>query len=185
MPWNYLLAKPLQQFSADVLISISSCGHLSSPAARSVLLVLARGRPFVSLPVTETCFHAERSFTLLSWNLAFMSVPGQRLIKSDKLGAEFKLESECYFSARKKSIFLYLSTQKSLLTPLLGHLPLKDTHTVRDFTSLSVLTLGDINPLSRRHSWNPVAIDSLSILLHPLLLSSSLLRKCSCDILLI
>ena len=38
---------------------------------------------------------------------------------------------------QEKSVFLYLSTQKSLLTSLLGHLPLKDTHTVRDFTSLS------------------------------------------------
>lgn len=102
-----------------------------------MLLVLARGHPFVSLPATETCFHAEGCLTLLSWNLAFIGVPGQRLIKSDKLGAELELESECYFSARKKSIFLCLSTQKSLLTSLLGHLPLKDTHTVRDFTSLS------------------------------------------------
>lgn len=124
---------------------------------QSVLLVLARGHPFVSLPATETCFHAEGCLTLLSWNLAFIGVSGQRLIKVRQAGGWIWAGIRVLFFSKKKVRFpVPEHTEVSVNLP--AGTPASQGHTHCQGFHFPVLTLGAINPLSKRHSWNPVAI---------------------------
>lgn len=125
---------------------------------------LARGhlRSCLCLPQRHV-FTLRDAWFAAELELGFHRRSRQRLIKPWQAGGWIGAGIRVLFFSKKKSVFLYLSTQKSLLTSLLGHLPLKDT---LSGISLPCLTLKDINPLSKRHSWNPRGY-SQSILLHP------------------